>query len=206
MKNILLIALVLILMSPIFAQHPNSLTIKGMVNRNGLTSNLTSYSIRIMVISTNKDTITQFTSINSKSMYSVIFPKPDEKSTIKITGFRGAQIFDEREISHENDKGTYTINLVEKTSSKTFTAGDELKLFTRNMYMGYGLTAAGTSIILVSTLFTDSNGKLPFGALITGGALNLFGTIMLLEAPIHIKRAGLILNQSGVGISLKLDK
>jgi hypothetical protein len=39
---------------------------------------------------------------------------------------------------------------------------------------------------------------------IIGGVASLIGTYYTLEAPIHIKRAGLILNGNGVGVKIKL--
>ena len=39
---------------------------------------------------------------------------------------------------------------------------------------------------------------------VIGGVMGLIGTYYTIEAPIHIKRAGLILNGNGVGVKIKL--
>jgi hypothetical protein len=38
-----------------------------------------------------------------------------------------------------------------------------------------------------------------------GGALSLVGLFYVLEAPIHVKRASLIMNENGVGISVGIN-
>jgi hypothetical protein len=38
-----------------------------------------------------------------------------------------------------------------------------------------------------------------------GGILSLIGLIYTLEAPIHLKRAALIMDNNGVGVSIDLD-
>lgn len=51
-------------------------------------------------------------------------------------------------------------------------------------------------------------GKESLGAVCTilGGAISLAGIYFTLEAPIHAKRAALIMNQNGVGIKIKLNQ
>ena len=76
--------------------------------------------------------------------------------------------------------------------------GDELKKYSRHFYLGTAFTIIGGGLIYLG-IEEDS----PF-AFYSGSALSLSGTILILEAPLHIKRAGVIMNKNGIGIQMKL--
>ena len=100
------------------------------------------------------------------------------------------------------------------------TPGQELKLYTKNHNTGIVLSLVGSSLIvsgnILNTRFRSNRSNInnynnnynvaPGGIYIIGiGILtSIIGTVFILEAPVHIKRAGIILDQRGVGISVKL--
>ena len=113
------------------------------------------------------------------------------------------------------------------------TPGYELKKFTNHHYLGIGAITSGSAISYLGIyLYSNSTNtqqnisydpntglwdvynvtkvnktKQISGGIITviGGLISLTGTYFILEAPTHIKRAGLIMNQNGVGIKIKLN-
>jgi hypothetical protein len=114
------------------------------------------------------------------------------------------------------------------------TPGYELNKFTNHHYMGLGATVGGgllgfagyylysNSTVIYQKIITDPDGlwvdvqyttkvnkpKQITGQIITivGGIVSLAGIYFTLEAPIHAKRAALIMNQNGVGIKIKLNQ
>jgi hypothetical protein len=52
----------------------------------------------------------------------------------------------------------------------------------------------------------ENNFAKDFGGafLVIGGITSLIGTIIVIEAPCHIKNAGLILSGNGVGLTIKI--
>jgi hypothetical protein len=84
------------------------------------------------------------------------------------------------------------------------TAGDELKLYTKHFYTGTALTLAGGAILSISSAIAMRNGGDPTPGLVIGSLISIIGAGFIIEAPIHIKRAGIILNENGVGIKVKL--
>jgi hypothetical protein len=80
------------------------------------------------------------------------------------------------------------------------TAGDELQIYTRHFYMGTSLSLIGFSLIAVSPIYNIE------GGVVSGVLFGLIGSIIVLEAPRHIKRAGFIMNDNGVGVGIKLKK
>ena len=100
------------------------------------------------------------------------------------------------------------VPLIDNYDNKT--SGDELLLYTKHFYTGTTLTLVGGAIGLLSTSVISYYGELsgieynPTPGLVIGGLISLVGAVFIIEAPIHIKRAGLILNENGVGIKVKL--
>lgn len=89
---------------------------------------------------------------------------------------------------------------------KPRSAGDEFQRFTTHMYEGLVISAVGGALIVTSTQVqhNDFAGKeLLMGF---GGAVMLGGTALMIESFIHIKRAGIILNENGVGIKINITK
>ncbi len=95
-----------------------------------------------------------------------------------------------------------------KSSNKTINyqnlAGDELKLYTKHFYTGTALTLAGGAIISISSSVAITNGADTTPGLVIGSLISIVGAVFIIEAPIHFKRAGIILNENGVGIKVKL--
>jgi hypothetical protein len=87
----------------------------------------------------------------------------------------------------------------------TNTPGKELNLYVKHHTKGVILTMAGGLIMGGGAgLLSQSNSVLPKIGMLMGGLLSLTGFIYILEAPVHIKRAAIILNATGVGIKYKL--
>jgi hypothetical protein len=91
-----------------------------------------------------------------------------------------------------------------KTINYQNLAGDELKLYTKHFYTGTALTLAGGAIISISSSVAITNGADTTPGLVIGSLISIVGAVFIIEAPIHIKRAGIILNENGVGIKVKL--
>jgi hypothetical protein len=105
------------------------------------------------------------------------------------------------------------------------TAGSELNLFVKHHYRGMVLSLGGGLLVGTgSILYANSvtylsgpgysgvvkkvNDTKNVGGIIgmsLGGALSLVGLFYVLEAPIHVKRASLIMNENGVGISVGIN-
>lgn len=93
------------------------------------------------------------------------------------------------------------VPLIDNYDNKT--SGDELKLYTKHFYTGTALTLAGGTILSISSVVIKNGGN-PTPVLVIGSLISIVGTGFIIEAPIHIKRAGIILNQNGVGVKVKL--
>ena len=90
-------------------------------------------------------------------------------------------------------------------------AGMEMQKYYKNHNTGMILSLLGSgSSILGMNLIAKSSKESPYyrgqGIMFTvvGGISALAGTIMLIEAPLHIKNAGLILSGGGVGLTIKI--
>ena len=68
------------------------------------------------------------------------------------------------------------------------------------MWTWFGLSMFGTSISLVGTQQNDNR------LIIGGGVVAVIGYFVLAQSHIHIKNAGLLMNQNGIGISIPLNK
>jgi hypothetical protein len=87
----------------------------------------------------------------------------------------------------------------------TNTPGKELNLYVKHHNKGLILTLAGGLIMGGSAgLLSQSDSGLPTIGIVAGALLSLTGFVFTLEAPVHIKRAAIMLNATGVGIKFKL--
>lgn len=87
----------------------------------------------------------------------------------------------------------------------TNTPGSELNLYAKHHYTGVvlnlsGIVVAGGGYLLYNEGYDNFGGL----TIVAGGVMSLIGFIYTLEAPIHIKRASVLLNDNGVGIKVKL--
>ena len=105
--------------------------------------------------------------------------------TLMLSGFTMSQSISQK------DTLSQTINL---------TPGDELIKFEKQYNLGFGLSMFGTSISLVGTQQNDNR------LIIGGGVVAVIGYFVLAQSHIHIKNAGLLMNQNGIGISIPLNK
>lgn len=84
---------------------------------------------------------------------------------------------------------------------KSRSAGDELQIGSMHFYEGVIFTAVGSGLLYTSQTQTDTK-HLLVGF---GGAITLVGVVLIIESHIHYKKAGIILNQNGVGVTIKLN-
>ena len=110
---------------------------------------------------------------------------------------------------YEKQKYTVSLNLTNEEKMKL--AGMEMQKYYKNYNTGRILSLLGSgSAILGMDILAKSNKesgyyKQDVGKMLTavGSITALVGTIMLIEAPLHIKNAGLILSGGGVGLTVK---
>jgi hypothetical protein len=89
--------------------------------------------------------------------------------------------------------------------------GTELIKFSTRMYTGMAINVLGTGIILSSNNLTTTEKienlliteKIKNRMLI-GGVFCLVGTVIMIESYSHVYKAGLLLNESGVGIKIPI--
>jgi len=80
-------------------------------------------------------------------------------------------------------------------------AGLELQKYTKHHYTGMLTTLGGLAMLgSGGFLYLDGGGNIFLVMTSVGAAAALFGTYLTLEAPIHIKRAGIIFNSNGIGL------
>ena len=108
-------------------------------------------------------------------------------------------------------KQNYTVSPNLTNEEKMKLAGMEMQKYYKNHNTGMILSLLGSgSAILGMDILAKSNKesgyyKQDVGKMLTavGSITALVGTIMLIEAPLHIKNAGLILSGGGVGLTVK---
>lgn len=81
---------------------------------------------------------------------------------------------------------------------KCHTAGYELIKSSKHFYTGFALTIAGAGVALMPV--EDRQ-----GTVIIGAVTSLIGAIFIAESHIHIKRAGVIMNRNGIGITMPIS-
>ena len=79
------------------------------------------------------------------------------------------------------------------------TAGDHLILATDHYFTGFVISFVGVGLMGLSTTMMDSKESMIFASFIS-----LVGITFMVESHSHYKKAGLILNQNGVGLKIKL--
>ena len=100
-------------------------------------------------------------------------------------------------------------NKIVNSDWKYNTPGQELLIASRHYYTGVVLIGAGSLIEVWATSKGGSkfinNSFIPVkGIEIFGGLIGLLGAGFVIESHIHIKRAGILLNNNGIGLAIKL--
>jgi hypothetical protein len=85
------------------------------------------------------------------------------------------------------------------------TPGTEFNKYVKHHYRGVILSTVGGVVTGIGSIMYVNGDDGSVFVISAGGILSLIGLIYSLEAPIHIKRASLLMDQNGVGISIKLD-
>ena len=119
------------------------------------------------------------------SAYTSIF------SQEKIENIPNSILIDQNDVSQKN--------WINNTVSK------ELSLYSNHTYTGLALTFLGSAAFYgASKIDKKENGAEATLVNIMGGFVFLVGTVLLIEAPIHIKRAGLLIDRDGLKLKIKL--
>ena len=105
--------------------------------------------------------------------------------TLMLSGFTMSQSISQK------DTLSQTINL---------TPGDELIKFEKQYNLGFSISMLGTGLSLMGSHQNDNR------LIVGGGVVAILGYFVLAQSHIHIKNAGLLMNQNGIGISIPLNK
>jgi hypothetical protein len=108
------------------------------------------------------------------------------------------------ESNHKPVKGRITESRVKPVISP----GDELRLFSKHMYLGIGSSAIGTGLLMGSYYVPDSfsrDGSANKVMFATGCVFSLVGLIFTIESYHHISKAGILLNENGIGLSVPIN-
>jgi len=107
----------------------------------------------------------------------------------------------------------YTLRINDKTeivnkhliNPSPQTAGDYLIRSKNKMFVGTGITIGGTYLTIVGLKNSIENSNYTSSPLVyVGGATTLIGIIMYYSGINDIGKAGLLLNENGVGIKIKI--
>lgn len=82
------------------------------------------------------------------------------------------------------------------------TPGRELKLASQNFYTGLITTNVGVLLTLAGTQVDDKASK--YSSIVIGGCATLIGSAFIISSHIHIKRAGIIMDDRGIGVSIPI--
>jgi hypothetical protein len=203
MKNLLFLFLLIIINSSVLGQK---IVVKGNV-KNGAFGN--SIGSIIEVFHNGVELSKTQTDINGNYLIEINVGK-GEKIGVLSTIFseetnKIVEVISDTIIVDFNATTLINSNLKTASSLKKISSpGNELQLFSKHMYIGYSLTMLGSAVFATSAYTSVSSNKIPVGGYVVGGVITLVGSIFLIEAPIHIKKAGLLLNENGVGINIKL--
>ena len=87
---------------------------------------------------------------------------------------------------------------------KPITPGDHLILATEHYYDGLVLTFIGSGLVYAGSGVLINDKQFNNSVTIFGGVVSLIGVGFIIESHWHSKRAGLLLNQNGIGVKIKL--
>ena len=80
--------------------------------------------------------------------------------------------------------------------------GAELKIASREYYSGFGLILFGGFTICIGSIGDSPDVDKPM--LFVGSGFALLGSILMLDSHKHIYRAGILMDERGVGVKIKL--
>jgi len=87
----------------------------------------------------------------------------------------------------------------QKVNKDTLSAGDYMILSTEKYYDGISMVAMGGITIFVSSQIGPSKSLSIAGIIVT-----LIGTVNIIKSHSYIRKAGLLLNENGIGLRIKL--
>ena len=90
------------------------------------------------------------------------------------------------------------------------TPGKEFNIYVKHHYRGVVLSTIGGVVTGIGTLtyvknYSGDTFTSDIPVIVAGGIVYLIGLIYTIEAPIHIKRASLLMEKNGVGVIINLD-
>jgi hypothetical protein len=106
-----------------------------------------------------------------------------------------------------NENRVYAYRTTQDTIQKINTAGDELQIAMRHYYWGTGLSLAGAGLIAGSYFIPEwmsRDGSFNIFMVGLGSVFAISGAILNIESYSHIGKAGIVLNEYGVGIKVPI--
>ena len=76
--------------------------------------------------------------------------------------------------------------------------GNELIKFEKQYNFGFGLSLLGTGVAVIGSQQNDNR------LVIGGGVVAVVGYFVLAQSHIHIRNAGLLMNENGIGVKIKI--
>lgn len=80
--------------------------------------------------------------------------------------------------------------------SKKNSPGDELQVFSKHYYTGIVFSLAGSALIISGSSNSSSE------MIVAGGIVSGIGCIITIGSFSHIKKAGILLNENGIGLKI----
>ena len=220
MKNLILGAL--LLLSMVSFSQMETITIKGKVT-NQLGESIPNATINFDVVSYGQISkeLVKITDFNGEYSTTILINR-EKIRFIQISCelkqsvlYYGEKQIKEIHINTNNIVVDTLVNFILNTTTKPDytrsnqtnrllnSSGNELRLYTKHFYIGTSLSLVGGTIGLISTRMI-SDGYDASSGLVIGGIISLIGVGFIIEAPIHIRNAGIILNQNGVGLKVPI--
>lgn len=163
MKNLIIALLLSSISSVLFSQKQvnDSIIVLGGLKFNSLHTdikfkNINDYKILVKVFYSETDSVSYQTNLNSFESFRFSFIPKQKPTKINVSALNKYSIIAEKNVEIrdeeilEGQRTALVVDLIEK--EKNYSAGDELILYTRRMYLGYSLQMVGGSVVLISTL------------------------------------------------------
>lgn len=80
--------------------------------------------------------------------------------------------------------------------------GQELALCSKHYYTGLSLITIGSLVSLSGNMIGEQT---PQSTVLLGASIGIIGSFLVIESHIHLRRAGLIMDRRGVGISIQIS-
>jgi energy-converting hydrogenase Eha subunit E len=96
-----------------------------------------------------------------------------------------------------------SISFSQKVNKDTLSAGDYMILSTERYYDGMSMVVVGSVTLIVGSQISDNN-VMRYSLSIVGSIFTLIGSNLVIQSHSYNKKAGLLLNENGIGLRIKL--